>query len=95
MITRIVKLHFQEDKISDFLALFDQVVTKVNAFDGCQKMYMLRDIHNPAVFITHSIWNSENDLNAYRDSELFQSIWPTIKPWFAEKAQAWSLSTDF
>lgn len=94
MITRIVKLHFQEDKVSDFLALFDQVVTKVNAYPGCQQMYMLRDIHTPSIFITHSIWDSENDLNAYRDSELFQSIWPTIKPWFAEKAQAWSLTAD-
>jgi quinol monooxygenase YgiN len=91
MITRIVKLHFQEEKVTDFLALFDQVVTKVNGFSGCQKMYMLRDINNQCIFITHSLWDSEQDLNNYRDSELFQSIWPTIKPWFAEKPQAWSL----
>lgn len=91
MITRIVKLHFQEEKVEDFLLLFDQVVTKVNGFPGCHKMYMLRDINNPAIFITHSLWDSEEDLNNYRDSELFLSIWPTIKPWFAERAQAWSL----
>ena len=91
MITRIVKLHFQEEKVDDFLDLFDQVVTKVNAFPGCQKMHMLRDINNQSIFITHSLWDSEEDLNKYRDSELFQSIWPTIKPWFAEKPQAWSL----
>jgi autoinducer 2-degrading protein len=91
MITRIVKLHFQEEKVTDFLSLFDQVVTKVNAFPGCQKMHMLRDINNQSIFITHSLWNSEEDLNKYRDSELFQTIWPTIKPWFAEKPQAWSL----
>jgi heme-degrading monooxygenase HmoA len=54
-------------------------------------MYMLRDINNQSIFITHSLWDSEEDLNKYRDSELFQSIWPTIKPWFAEKPQAWSL----
>lgn len=92
MITRIVKLHFQEEKVFDFLSLFDQVVTKVNSFPGCQKMYMLRDVNNPSIFITHSLWDSEQDLNNYRDSELFQSIWPTIKPWFAERAQAWSLN---
>ena len=91
MITRIVKLHFQEEKVTDFLALFDQVVTKVNGFPGCKKMYMLRDINNQSIFITHSLWNTEEDLNKYRDSELFQTIWPTIKPWFAEKPQAWSL----
>lgn len=91
MITRIVKLHFQEEKVEDFLLLFDQVVTKVNGFPGCHKMYMLRDIKNQSIFITHSLWDSEEDLNNYRDSELFLSIWPTIKPWFAERAQAWSL----
>ena len=91
MITRIVKLHLQEEKVEDFLLLFDQVVTKVNGFPGCQKMYMLRDINNQSIFITHSLWDSEEDLNKYRDSELFKLIWPTIKPWFAEKPQAWSL----
>ena len=91
MITRIVKLHFQEEKVEDFLLLFDKVVTKVNGFPGCHKMYMLRDINNPLIFITHSIWESENHLNTYRDSELFQSIWPTIKPWFVDRPQAWSL----
>lgn len=91
MLTRIVKLHFHEDKVDSFLALFDQVVTKVNAFPGCHHMHMLRDLHSPSTFITYSQWENEKALNQYRDSELFQTIWPTIKPWFAEKAQAWSL----
>ncbi len=91
MIYRIVKLHFQADKVADFLALFDQVVTKVNKQPGCIEMYMLQDLYNPAIFITHSRWEKEEDLNTYRNSELFQTIWPTIKPWFKEKAEAWSM----
>jgi quinol monooxygenase YgiN len=91
MITRIVKLNFHADKVDAFLALFDQVVTIVNAFPGCHHMHMLRDIHEPTTFITYSQWEHEEALNIYRDSDLFQTIWPTIKPWFAAKAQAWSL----
>jgi quinol monooxygenase YgiN len=91
MITRIVKLSFQADKVDSFLALFDQVVTKVNAYPGCHHMHMLQDIHEPTSFITYSQWENEDVLNNYRDSDLFQTIWPTIKPWFAAKAEAWSL----
>ena len=90
MIIRIVKLQFQSEKTQDFLALFDSVVTKVNSFPGCYHMHMVRDIQNPNLFFTYSHWENETALNNYRDSDLFQSIWPTIKPWFSQKAEAWS-----
>ncbi len=92
MIYRIVKLHFQPEKIEDFLILFDQVALNVNNQPGCIEMFMTQDIHNPQIFITHSKWESENDLNNYRDSELFAIIWPTIKPWFEKKTEAWSMN---
>jgi len=90
MIIRIVKLQFETEKVQDFLGLFDSVVTKVNSFPGCYQMHMVRDIHDPNLFFTYSQWENETALNNYRDSELFQSIWPTIKPWFSKKAEAWS-----
>ena len=91
MIYRIVKLHFQTTKTASFLELFNQVVTKVNEQPGCIEMYMIQDLHNPAIFITHSKWEQEQDLNNYRNSALFKTIWPTIKPWFEVKAEAWSM----
>jgi heme-degrading monooxygenase HmoA len=45
--------------------------------------------------MTYSIWDSEEALNNYRDSELFGELWPKIKPWFAAKAEAWSVKTHF
>ena len=90
MIIRIVKLQFETEKVQDFLSLFDTVVTKVNSFPGCYQMYMVRDIKNPNLFFTYSQWENETALTNYRNSELFQSIWPTIKPWFSQKAEAWS-----
>ena len=53
-------------------------------------MHMVRDIRDPNLFFTYSHWENETALNNYRDSDLFQSIWPTIKPWFSQKAEAWS-----
>ena len=90
MIIRIVKLKFQKDKVADFLNLFDNVVTKVNAYPGCQQMHMVRDLNDETLFFTYSVWENTTALENYRNSTLFQTIWPQIKPWFSEKAEAWS-----
>ena len=87
----MTKTRKQKEKIQDFLDLFDQVVAKVNNQPGCIEMFMTQDVKNPEIFITHSKWESEADLNNYRDSKLFASVWPTIKPWFEKKAEAWSM----
>lgn len=95
MITRIVKLTFQEDKISDFLSFFETIKHQVNTFPGCHGMKLLQDIHHPTTVMTYSRWENEDALNIYRDSEIFGIVWPTIKPWFAQKAEAWSVEEYF
>lgn len=95
MITRIVKLEFQPDRISDFLAFFDSVKQKVNSFPGCYGMKLYQDVNRPEIVMTYSHWESEDALNAYRVSETFGEIWPNIKPWFATKPEAWSVKAYF
>ena len=34
--------------------------------------------------------HNENSLNAYRDTELFNQVWPKVKQWFTDKPEAWS-----
>ena len=95
MINRIVKLEFKEDKISDFLSLFDQIKNFVNEFPGCLGMKLYHSINNPSVIITHSCWTSEESLNKYRNSKKFKETWIKIKPWFKEKPLAWSMHEHF
>jgi len=95
MIIRIVKLTFQADKLADFLDYFEQVKWDVAAFPGCLGMRLVQDLKNPNLIMTYSEWESEEALENYRLSTLFQSIWPTIKPWFSEKPEAWSLQEKF
>jgi heme-degrading monooxygenase HmoA len=95
MLVRIVKLHFQEDKVGDFLAFFETVKDKVNHFPGCKGMQLLRDVSNANTFMTYSHWESEEALNAYRYSDTFKLVWPTIKKWFEFSAEAWSLEIEF
>lgn len=95
MIIRIVKLHFQPDKIDGFLAFFDSIKEQVNTFPGCLGMKLLRDVENPDIVMTYSHWYSQDALEEYRTSETFGKIWPKIKPWFAEKPAAWTVNTHF
>ena len=92
MITRIVKMTFQEDKIADFHQLFESQHTKIKSFEGCQNVVLYQDIHDKSIFFTYSHWDNEEALEAYRNSDLFKSIWKSTKALFSERAAAWSLN---
>lgn len=95
MITRIVKLTFNEHNLNEFIAFFNTINTKVSGFPGCNGMRLHQDIHSPNTVFTYSYWDSEDALNNYRNSDLFKSVWATIKPNFSAKPEAWSCSTYF
>ncbi len=95
MITRIVKLEFEEDRIDDFLNFFEGIKHIVNGFPGCHGMKLYQDINRPWIVMTYSHWDSQESLDNYRQSPQFGQIWPKIKPWFAAKPDAWSVSAYF
>ncbi len=90
---RIVKMTFDPEKVNEFLANFEEVKHQIRAFDGVQHLELLNDKNKPNIYFTYSIWESEEHLNAYRHSDLFQSVWAVTKPMFIEKADAWSLDS--
>jgi heme-degrading monooxygenase HmoA len=95
MITRIVKMTFAPDKVSEFQALFNESKERIAGFPGCSHLKLLNSVENPAIFFTYSIWDSEESLNKYRDSELFASVWGRTKGMFAAKPEAWSTQVKF
>lgn len=95
MITRIVKLEFDKSRTEDFLTFFESIKDLVNNFEGCHGMKLLRDINHPNIVMTYSKWDSQSALDNYRNSETFGKVWPTIKPWFIAKPQAWSVDEYF
>ena len=94
-ILRIVKLQFKDDCIESFLLHFNTVKERVATSEGCHQMMLQRDKHNPAIFFTISSWVSEEHLNNYRASSFFEDTWKKIKPWFSERAQAWTTENYF
>ena len=95
MFVRIVKMTFQENRIEEFSVLFDERKDKIRNFPGCQYLQLLQDKNDPRIFMTYSIWNSDTDLELYRNSELFADTWKKTKACFSEKAQAWSMQSNF
>lgn len=93
MLIRIVKMNFEESKIELFLENFNQNKEKIRNFEGCNSLKLLRDKNNPSIFFTYSYWESEEHLEAYRNSELFKSVWKKTKAWFNNKPEAWSVDT--
>lgn len=93
--TRLVKLTLKEEHVNDFITHFDTVKDKINSFPGCKGMKLLRDDNTLGIVFTYSEWNTADDLENYRKSELFSSIWPTVKEWFDKKAEAWSTEVYF
>ncbi len=90
MIDRIVKLHFRTDAIDQFKGIFEESKLKIRQFPGNQGVRLLQDANDPCIFFTHSLWDSENDLNNYRHSALFKATWAKTKILFNAKPEAWS-----
>jgi len=91
MFVRIVKMSFFEEHINSFLTNFDENKNKIRNFKGCNLLELYRDKNNPNIFFTYSYWESESDLENYRQSDLFKSVWSVTKPFFNAKPEAWSV----
>lgn len=91
MFVRIVKMGFQEDKIDAFLDNFEQVKLDIQNFPGNRFLELYRDKNDPTVFFTYSYWETEDDLENYRKSELFTEVWAFTKQLFNKKPEAWSV----
>ena len=92
MIVRLVKMVFKESEIDNFKLIFESAQSKIVLVQGCLKVDLRQDIEQTEIFFTISHWEGENDLENYRKSELFINIWKQVKPFFKEKAEAWSLT---
>jgi quinol monooxygenase YgiN len=88
---RIVKMEFDAVYCEAFETLFANIKEKIRHIEGCESLTLLRDINNPNMFFTYSQWQDAKYLELYRTSDLFTTTWTTIKPWFAAKAEAWSV----
>ena len=91
MLVRIVKMTFSAEKTDEFEIRFHKIKHKILEFEGCELLELYRDKRNSNIFFTYSYWQSEGNLNQYRNSEFFKEVWSDTKKMFSEKPEAWSV----
>ena len=91
MLIRIVRMHFTEAGVEEFLAIFNQNKLAIRNFPGCTHLELMKDADDPLCYATLSHWNGPDDLENYRKSPLFGSVWGRVKTMFSERSQAFSL----
>lgn len=88
MIVRLVSLKFEPEYRSEFEALFETVYPRIRRLPGCTFLQLAADPEGPADFMTISYWESEEDLEEYREGELFGDVWPQVKEMLRDKPWA-------
>jgi hypothetical protein len=91
MVKRIVKLTFQPALVPQFLAIYEESLPKIRAFEGNLHVELLRSTAQPNVLFTLSHWQSEEALENYRRSGLFEATWARTKVLFADRPEAWTV----
>ena len=91
MLIRIVRMHFTEAGVEEFLTIFNENKQAIRNFNGCTHLQLMKDADDPLCYATLSHWNSPVDLENYRKSPLFGSVWGRVKNLFSERSQAFSL----
>ena len=71
MIIRVVRMHFTEAGVEEFLQIFDRHKTAIRSFPGCSHLQLLKDAEDPNTYATLSYWNDKQSFENYRKSELF------------------------
>jgi heme-degrading monooxygenase HmoA len=92
MFVRIVKMSFHEENIPKFLENFDSIKEKIRGSEGNRFLELYQDKYNPCIFFTYSYWETEEDLENYRRSALFDEVWTFTKQLFNDKPEAWSVN---
>ena len=91
MFIRIVKMSFDNSDVELFLENFNNNKEKIRKVEGCRLLELYRDRNISSTFFTYSYWETETDLEAYRKSDLFKTVWAKTKILFNHKPQAWSV----
>jgi heme-degrading monooxygenase HmoA len=83
-------MQFTNEGVEEFLHVFKKHQKQIRNFPGCTHLELLRDATHFNVFATLSHWQKQEDLEHYRQSELFGSVWGRVKPLMIDRTIAFS-----
>jgi heme-degrading monooxygenase HmoA len=84
-------MSFHEENIPAFLENFELMKSKIRNAHGNRLLELYQDKNDACIFFTYSYWDTEEDLENYRKSVLFNDVWAFTKKLFNAKPEAWSV----
>lgn len=90
MLVRIVQLYIRPDQAETFLSLYASHQNRISEMKGCLSLELLVVSEYQGHVATLSRWKEAQDLENYRQSDFFKSLWTQVKPLFAQPARATS-----
>ena len=84
-------MSFHPEYIDQFLANFEKKREFIRNSPGCRLLELYRGKQDTNIFFTYSYWDQEEDLENYRNSDLFKEVWAETKVLFNDKPEAWSV----
>jgi quinol monooxygenase YgiN len=94
MLLRIVRMEFRPEALEAFAEVFNRSKQLIRAQAGCTELRLYRDANKSNVLYTYSHWCTAEDLENYRQSELFKTTWAATKVLFDAPPQAFSLTLE-
>jgi len=91
MFVRIVKMSFHKENIPAFMENFELMKNHIRNAPGNRFLELYQDKKNPCILFTYSYWETESDLENYKNSALFDEVWTFTKKLFNDKPEAWSV----
>lgn len=87
-IVRVVHMFFKPEFETEFLQLFDSRKELIRHFPGCQSVALVKNHENLCAYSTISLWQSADNLELYRQSDLFKDTWSKTKIGFSAPPRA-------
>jgi heme-degrading monooxygenase HmoA len=84
-------MSFHEENIPAFMENFELMKNHIRNAPGNRFLELYQDKKNPCILFTYSYWETEADLDNYRNSALFDEVWTFTKKLFNDKPEAWSV----
>jgi heme-degrading monooxygenase HmoA len=84
-------MSFHKENIPAFMENFELMKNHIRNAPGNRFLELYQDKKNPCILFTYSYWETESDLENYRNSALFDEVWTFTKKLFNDKPEAWSV----
>ena len=97
MYMRILQLKIDPLKSQAFKTFYDKsIVPALQKVQGCLSITLVRSVQQKDEFLSVTLWNKQNDADAFNQSDLFQKLLGDTKPYFLNSSE-WKiqLSEDY